>query len=253
MTIRSRFLIIVLCSALSTMSSLPTGIADSIPLTCEQAPSSSEVVPMTVLWSQVNPERKTVTFALQNTGTKAITAWDVTITAGTEPEAKHGGHGADAFREFAGIVEGRSFILSNGSITATAQLPRNSENLLPIVVKPAAAVFADNTSAGDPRFINLVFERRLAQLEAWQEISQHLENARKAGALDAAVLGQIQANVDTAIAQKGQDVVRSTFRTNLALAIANVRAGKAQVPSTLERLLAEAHRTIAVATAHSKR
>jgi hypothetical protein len=245
-------LIVVLC-AMPVIGFDKVGTVESAILPFVQESTPTSTIPMTVLWSQVDSERKSVTFALHNTGTKAITAWDVTITAGTGAEVRRAGHGVDAFREFAGLIERRLSIPPNGSVTATARLPRDSDNLTPVVVTPETVVFSDNSYAGEPRSANFIFEGRRAQLEAWQEIAQHLTNALRAATVNAAVLDQTLADIDASIALRGRDIVRSTFRANLSLGIADVRAGKAQVVATLNRLMAEANRNIAAAAAHSRR
>jgi len=218
-----------------------------------KAQAGSPAVLITVLSSQVDPTRRKVTFALQNTGTKVITAWDVTIVVGMEPEAKYGGHGVDAFRESEGLVDGRSFIVPGGTVTATANLPFESENLAPVAVTPSAAVFADTSFAGDARFAQLVFARRGVQLAAWQEIVRQLEQIRNTDSGDVGKLDVVLSDVNGSIARNGGDIVRTTFRANLSLSIVNVRAGRRQALPELSRLLTEAHRNVAVATAHSKR
>ncbi len=251
---------VLTCFALATATLPLVGVdtASPSPVLLAQAgtpakPSSAQSLPMSVLWAQADSQRKTVTFAIQNTGTKVITAWDVVIVVGTEPEARYGGYGVDAFRGFAGLVPGRSHIPPNGTVTVTADLPSGSEGLVPVVVMPNSAVFADTSFAGDPKSAEFVFERRREQLEAWREIVQQLEAASQAQTLDVEPLELMLANVNASMQRNGVDIVRSTFRANLSIAIGNIRAGRTQVAPALSRLLQEARQNVAVATAHSRR
>jgi hypothetical protein len=146
-----------------------------------------------------------------------------------------------------------SYIRPNELITVTADLPGGTKSSVPIVVTPTTAVFADTSFAGDSKYAQRVFEQRRKQLEAWQEIASRLNEARNAGAVDMAALERLLAVIDESIARNGGDIVRRTFRTNLSLRLADVRAGRAQALSALMSFIDEASRNVAAATAHSAR
>jgi hypothetical protein len=202
---------------------------------------------------RVDPTSRTVTFTAQNTGAKIISAWKVDIVAGTEPEVGSGGYAVDGFRSLEGLVAGSSYIRPNETITVTAPLPRGTSSLTPVAVTASAAVFADNSFAGDTQYAQGVFEERRRQLEAWQDIAGQLDEVRRGGTVNAARLRQLLAGIDTSIALNGGDIVRRTFRTNLALRLADVEAGRAQALATLTGFAQDASRNIAAATAHSAR
>lgn len=202
--------------------------------------------------SAVEPDAEKVTFTLRNTGTKAVTAWDVEFVVGTPPHARYGGYGVDTFRQFEGLgagIEGAPYILPGGVVTVSARLPSGTRSLRPVLVKPTTAVFADASFAGDARSAAWILDRRRVQLDAWQQIARELEDAPKRGAVDVQVLQGIVARVSASIA-RDSDVVRSVFRTNMLLRIMDVLAGHAEPLAILNGFLDEAYRNVAAATAH---
>jgi hypothetical protein len=224
-----------------------------IPQAAVAKPLASPSLPLSVLSSTVDGDHQTVTFTLQNTGTQAVTAWDVRMAVGTEPDALYGNHGVDAFREFAGLVQGSSYIVPGGTVTATAKLPSGSEHLSPVVITPTTVVFADTSFIGNDKFAQLIFDRRGAQLAAWRDIANRLQSARASARMDVGTLDALLSEVNTYIERNGADIVRLTFRANLSLAISDARAGRGQPLSVVNRFLADAERNITVAAAHTKR
>lgn len=217
-----------------------------------QAQTSSCAVPLLVVDTHVDPNRRKVTLTLENTGSKVVTSWHVTIVAGTEPGAAHGGYGTDAFRQFEGLGPGDGYVPPKGTVTRTTDLPHTGDPAR-VVVIPDNAVFADTSFCGDRREAEWVFERRRAQLEAWKEIAGELAEVPQSGNADAETLEGILSAMDDSIARRGPDIVRQTFRANLSLRLGDVRAGRAQALPILTELLEEASRNIAAATAHIPR
>jgi hypothetical protein len=208
-------------------------------------------VPMTVVSTQLSSDGRTVTFVVQNNSAKVVTAWDVAIRIGSELDAKFGGYGTDSYRSFAGLVESGPHIFPGGSITTTANAPSGSDAAAPLVViTSTAAVFADNSSAGDKKFADLVFQRRAVQLAAWQEITSELDQIGKSGTVDVANLELILSRLNASLAKNGPDIVRMTFRSNLSIAIADIRSGRALASAKLNLLLDDARRNAAAAAAH---
>lgn len=214
--------------------------------------TSSCAVPLLVVDSQVDPNRRKVTLTIENTGTKVVTSWHVTIVVGTEPDAAHGGYGTDAFRQFEGLGPGDGYVVPKGTVTRTTDLPHTGDPAH-VVVIPDSAVFADASFCGDRRDAEWVFERRRAQLEAWKEIAGELEKLRQSGNVDAKTLEGVLSVMDDSIARRGPDIVRQTFRANLTLRLGDVRAGRGQALPILSEFLDEASRNIAAATAHIPR
>ena len=241
------------CGAVQQGRVLPvdvSGRSDTWQATAAQFNTAPVTVPISVLSEQVDPTRRVVTFVLQNTGTKVITAWDVRFVVGTEPDAKYGGIGVDAFREFAGLVGGQaSLIMPGGTIIRTAPLPPGSEQPATVVITPTAAVFADASFAGDEKFAQLIFDNRTAQLQSWQDIVRKLERTRDGGHVDLNELELLLSDLDSQPSRNG-DIVRRTFRANVSIAVANVRAGRGQARATLIQLLDDARHNVAVANAH---
>jgi hypothetical protein len=215
--------------------------------------ASSPALPLSVTVSQIDSTGRTVTFTVQNTGGKVITAWHVAIVVGSDRDAAHGGYGVDGFRQFEGLGPGQGYILPNGVMNATAKLPQGSDNVSPLVVMPDVAIFADTTFVGDVKSVQWFFDRRRAQLAAWQEIAGALERARTSSTVDERTMELLLSTMDDSIARNGRDIVRQTFRANLSLRLADVRAGRAQAVSTLTAFLQEASENIAAATAHCPR
>ncbi len=224
-------------------------------VTCGAPPQiqdSTCAVPLLVVGSTSDPYRRKVTLTLQNTGTKVVTAWQVTIVVGTEPGAAHSGYGIDAFRQFEGLGPGDGYIAPKGTVTRTADLPLTGDPSH-IVVVPDGAVFADTSFCGDRKNAEFVFERRRAQFEAWKEIAGALEKVRQSGMVQVEALEGLVSAMDDSIARRGPDIVRQLFRANLSLRLADVRAGRRQALPTLSEFLEEAARNIAAATAHIPR
>jgi hypothetical protein len=215
-------------------------------------PTPLAAVPLSILSSQIDGRQQTVTFTLQNTGTKTITAWEVAIVAGTEPDARYGGYGVDSFRSFAGLSQGGSALVPGSTAVVTAPLPSRSNALNPVVILPRVAIFADTSFIGDDRFAQLIFDGRAAQLAAWRDILHLLEGARNKGIVDSTSLESILAGVNATILRDGPDIVHQTFRANLSQALSNVRTGKEPAASALTRFLDEARQNVAAAAAHSR-
>jgi hypothetical protein len=97
----------VFLTAFSAIGSATTAEAAKASARAVQSQASPAAVPLSVLSTQVDPSSATVTFTLDNTGSQPITAWDVAIVVGVEPEARHGGYGVDAFR-LANVRAGRA-------------------------------------------------------------------------------------------------------------------------------------------------
>ena len=230
---------------------LCAGVAMALIAPYSRAQTTSSTVPLSVSVMRVDPSPRAVTFTVQNTGTKTVSAWHVRIAVGTEPDAAGGGYGVDAFRSLEGLFTGASsYIRPNELVTATADLPQGTKSVAPVVITPTTAVFADPSFAGDATFAQSVFDQRRQQLEAWQEIEGLLQEARTRGTVDANALEQLLVTIDNSIAQHRDDVVRRTFRTNLALRLTDVRAGRAQALQVVTGMLDEASRNIAAVAAH---
>lgn len=224
-------------------------------VTCGSPPqpqATSCPVPLLVVDTQVDSNRRKVTLTLQNTGTKVVTAWHVTIVSGTEPGAAHGGYGIDAFRQLEGLGPGDGYIVPEGTVTRAADLPL-AGNPAVVVAVPDTAVFADTSFCGDRRDAEFVFEGRRAQLEAWKEIAGELEKVRRNGDVHVENLEGLLSVMDESIARRGPDIVRQTFRANLSLRVADVRGGRRQALPTVTEFLEEASRNIAAATVHIPR
>jgi hypothetical protein len=207
------------------------------------------IVPILVTAVQVNTDRPTVTFGLQNTSAKAITAWHVSIAVGNQTS----GRGVDAYRSFAGLTKDRSHLAPGGTITVTANLPSQVlESSVTPVITPTCAVFEDKSYAGDGKFADFVFQQRAAELAAWQQVTAALEKARTASAVNLSTLEGLLSTMDGLPASERATIVRQNARTNLSLAITAVRAGRSSAGPKLDSLLNNAHRNLAAAAAHSQ-
>lgn len=218
--------------------------------------ASGASVPLTVLASQVDVPRQVITFTLQNTGTTTITAWQVDFLIGASPGHNIGGHGVDAFREFEGLAEpaarGILYLPPGGTVTLSAALPSNVGVGDLVTVSPRMTIVSDTSFAGEPRLAQAVFDKRADELSAWREMARILQEGRNSGAVDAAKLDSILETIGT-LPRAHADIVRLVVRSNLAAAITDVRQGRDQALTALNRLLGQAERNVSAATAHSRR
>jgi len=227
----------------------------TLPATQQGNPADGSV-PLSVLSSQVDYEKQTVTFALQNTSNRPVTAWHVDIVLGTAPHVHTGGYGIDAFRQFEKVSdsgsEEASYLLAGATTTATAPLPFTARPSEPVVITPRLAVFADTSFSGDFRFAEAVFEKRANELEAWKDVVRRLQVAQGRRPLDAAALKALVADLSAA-SYAHADVVRIMARANVLAAIRGVKDGKESPAAALDRLMQDAQRNVAAATVHAKR
>lgn len=203
------------------------------------------VGPLVVVFSHVDPVEQSVAFALQNTGEKAITAWQVRIVIGNEPEVKRVGFGTDAYRAFSGLIPG-DHILPGATVKVTRKVEFDSELITPVAVTtPTAAIFADKSFAGDKAFVERTFQRRAAELKALQQITAELERVRASGGT--------QQDLELLLFQNPSDnnVMWQAFRFSVSAAVREIQSGRASTASKLKWLMDMAHRNLAAASAHS--
>lgn len=194
-------------------------------------------------------DKSGVTFNLQNTSAKAITAWHVRITLGDS----NSGKGTDAYRSFAGLTRDRAHIVPGGTIAVAASIPSGTvATSSPPVVQPTCAVFEDRSFAGDATFADFIFKRRSAELAAWQQVFGELDKARAGGPVGLTTLEHVLSTMDASPQNDGADMVRQNARANLSLAIAAVRTEGASAASRLDGLLDRARRNLAAAMAHAR-
>jgi hypothetical protein len=217
--------------------------------------AGSTPVPISVF---SDPDGPAGTFLLQNTGSKAITAWHLAVGAGGDS----GGLGVDAYRSFAGLIPDEAgtsrwgdvtYIAPGASIKVMAGITAGrGRGAAAGVMTPTCAVFDDRSFAGDAKFADFVFWRRGLERAAWSQITGELEKARARGVAGVPTLEAVLATIDGTSRNDGSDVVRQTVRTNITLAIMSVRAGESSAASRLDGFLDEACRSLAAATAHSR-
>jgi hypothetical protein len=211
-------------------------------------PQSDAPIPLSVFSVQVDPQQPTATFILQNTGPKTITAWHVSIAVGKTTSGK----GADGYRSFAGLTSDASHIPPGATITLTAAVPKGAAESSPAVsVTPDCAIFDDKSFVGDAKFAEFVFQRRSAELAAWQQVTEELDRVRLAG-VTVPALEQVLAAMDGTPQNNAGDLVRQTARTNLTLAIADIRVGRSNPVTRLNGLLDTARRNLAATRANSR-
>jgi hypothetical protein len=133
-----------------------------------------------VVSSDLDAVAQTVTFTVQNTGTKTITAWDVRMFVGDATS----GYGTDAYRSFAGLAKDTGRHIAPAAVfTATARPSRSrrpsiASQDVTAFIEPVAAVFADKSSVGDQKQVDFIFQVRAKRLAGWQAAIIKLEHAR---------------------------------------------------------------------------
>jgi hypothetical protein len=264
---RCNFVLVVICVGLATrqlaaapQTTAPSGTApgsrqgDARAMPAE-AQGDSTPVPITV---HSDLGESAGRFLLENTGSKAITAWHLAL--GVDHSA---GTGVDAYRSFAGLVpdEARTsrwgdvgYIAPGASIRVIASIQDGRGGSSPAaVITPTCAVFDDRSFAGDAKFADYVFRRRAIERDAWREITGALVKARARGVAGVPTLEAVRGTIDATPRNDASDAVRQTVRTNITIAIASIRAGESSADSRLDGFLDEARRSLAAATAHSRR
>ena len=103
------------------------------------------------------------------------------------------------------------------------------------------------TVVGDYKFADYVFARRARDRQASQEVMAILEQARNTAGPGEAVLQGAVSRIEESLAKNGPDPVRTNARTNVALALADVKNGRDSAGSRLDLLADRARRGIAAA------
>lgn len=228
----------------------------SPPVAAQTPAAAAAPVPLTVIATERDVTHGTVTFTLQNNDNRAITAWNVSIVVGTGVDSRHGGYGVDAYREFAGLVNrqtGPGYLAPAGTIIATAPVPAGADSAQPVSISPNAAIFSDGTSVGESKLIDVFFEQRQAQLNSWASLVTAMQAALNTGKVDVPQLENLLATVNADISRDASDIVRKTFRSNLAIGLGQIRAGRATPDGILKSLLADAQRNVAATANHAIR
>lgn len=216
-------------------------------MTAAQSQAAENAVPIRVSSVEMNSERPTVSFILENTSSQVITAWNVRITTGN----RVGGRGVDGYRGLAGLSRPGSHIVPGGTLSVTASLPPGqSSSSSPLVVTAVGAIFEDRSFAGDPEWADSVFKSRAAQLAAWTQVVSEFQKLQAMKALSVAVLEVAVSRFDAAPYNDGGDIVRANARTNLKLVIEDARKGSAEAGVRLDAMLVRARSSMAAASAH---
>jgi len=210
-------------------------------------------VPVNAASVQSHPLTRKVTFVLQNNSAKAVTAWKVDITVGSAAEAATVGHGTDAYRAFAGLGPGATFLLPGGTAVATADMPSQANpNAATVIVTPTSVVFADKSFAGDPAFAEFVFQHRAEERAALLSVLNDLEESAKTGPSIEALEG-VQTRLDAALVQKPFDPIRAQLvKPSLVALIRDVRERRTSAATGFNLLLEEVRRYAAAAVAHAR-
>jgi hypothetical protein len=197
----------------------------------------------------MNADPATVTFLVQNTGVKAITAWHVTIAVGDESKA----FGVDAYRSFAGVADEQMHIMPGAVRSVTTNAPAALAASSSIaVITPTCAIFEDRSFAGDSKFADYVFRRRAAERAGLRQLNLELCQAKAAGPVSLTTLETLLSTMDVTVRSDGGDPHRQSVHANLAYGIARSRSGKSSAVLVLNGLLDDAKRDLAAVEAHAR-
>ncbi len=220
--------------------------AGSLP---QSSPLKTAVKALVVFDLQLTADRPAVTFRLQNTTSKTITAWRVTVDVGGEQS----GYGADAYPSFAGLSKVANHIVPGGSISVTAPLPSglSASSLQPRVI-PSAVVFDDRSSEGDKEYIDFVFAHRAIQLVQWREIVAEFDAVSRPASATLASMEHLLARLQSAPAGEKPNMVRRTAIMNLSWRVKSVSEGRATAQASVAALLEVARQNVAALSIHSR-
>ena len=226
-----------------------TVVASCLVMAPSQPPQATEVaVPVRVSAVELSAVDPTISFNLENTGAKAITAWEVFVSVGDRTT----GRSVDAYRGLAGLTQPGSHILPGGTLSVTLPLPfRLTSSSVKPIVTVTGAIFEDKSSVGNAKWIDLVFQSRAGELAAWTEVVAELEKLRAAPILGAGAVEEATALFDVAPRNDGGDSIRKVTRTNLGLVTGDLSIGQAKAFSRLDLLLKLARDSRAAAAAHT--
>ena len=214
--------------------------------------ADTSAIPIRVVSVQAVPNTRRITFVLQNTGKKTITAWNVSLAVPSAPDVARGGLGTDAYRSCAGLIPNESCMPPGSTAMATADMPsRAGETTTVVDVEPTVAIFDDKTFVGDAGFAEMVFKRRAVQRDALRAVMSDIQEAITAGATPEA-LASLLARLGPA-GPENTDVVRAIMvRPIVVTAIADLRQGRGSSPTMLTDLLERLRGELAAAIAHSR-
>jgi len=146
-------------------------------------PSSAQTVPLQASDAQVT-DRGNLEYLLTSFAAQPATAWSVTVVV-TDPHGtliRQSAITVDEYRADAqrGFVSGDQLahsLLRPGQ-PRRFELPGPFDSRLLVTVTPAAMVFLDRTSVGDPLMIASIFDRRAEERDARAEMLRQLVDVR---------------------------------------------------------------------------
>lgn len=129
-------------------------------------------------------ERGAVRVQIDNLSDTAITAWQVRIRVRyVDGVERRYGRSREGYATFEGLSEEDGRVIPpRGTVETWFPLPRaTTVPVLTLEAEMGWAIFADNTSVGDPAGIEEAFTLRTLERAAWSEVREAMKAAAEAG------------------------------------------------------------------------
>jgi hypothetical protein len=205
---------------------------------------SQTAVPLSIVSVQIDRAKNIVEFVLRNDSVKPVTAWQVAITYPDDSVTGNTGEGMDGYWNHhlaPGAVVTHSFRVH----------PRASSTPISVDIQPTAAVYADRSTIGDPKFAEHIFAERAREGRAWQEILAALEMARDDTTTGTEPL-QLARDYLAASTEDPDHPRKRIMRADLDRAIQGARLGRVNASALLTEFIEEARKRVTAATAHTR-